>query len=104
MSDERTFIDSNILLYLYTENDQRKKIVMSLFKHEYIISTQVVNENVNVCLKKPKLSKEEAFAHGRNLMDTFNIVELRPSTIIRAFGISIKYEFGIGIVLLFLRR
>ena len=93
MSDKRTFIDSNILLYLYTENDKRKKVVMSMFKPENIISTQVVNENVNVCLKKLNLSKEDAFAHGKNLLDTFNIVELHSSTITMAFIVSIKYGF-----------
>jgi len=44
MSDKRTFIDSNVLLYLYTENEQRKKIVMSLFSSSHVISTQVVSE------------------------------------------------------------
>jgi predicted nucleic acid-binding protein len=94
MSDKRTFIDSNVILYLYADEKKRKKIVMSLLTSDYIISTQVVSENVNVCLKKLKLTREEAYAHGKNLLDTFRIVNIYPSTITSAFSLSIKYGFS----------
>lgn len=94
MSDKRTFIDSNIILYLYTENERRKKMVMSFLSSDYTISTQVVNENVNVCIRKLKLKKEEAYAHGKNLLDSFNVVNLYSSTIKIAFRLSVKYGFG----------
>jgi len=94
MSDKRTFIDSNIILYLFTNNDGRKKIVTSLLNSDYTISTQVVNENVNVCLKKLKLGKEEAYSHGENLLNTFRVVNIFPSTIVAAFDLSKKYGFS----------
>ncbi len=94
MSVSRTFIDSNILLYLYTEDEKRKEFVMSLMTSDYTISTQVVNENVNVCLKKLKLGKEEAYNHGRTLLETFTIVHIYQSTIVSAFSISVKYGFS----------
>ena len=64
MSVSRTFIDSNILLYLYTEDEKRKEFVMSLMTSDYTISTQVVNENVNVSLKKLKLVKKKLIIMG----------------------------------------
>ena len=94
MSDKRTFIDSNVILYLYADDDRRKEIVKSLINPDYTISTQVVNENVNVCLRKLKLTKEEAFAHGRNLLNSLSVVQIYPSTITAAFSLSIKYGFG----------
>ena len=83
-----------MVLYLFTDNDKKKEIVTSLLLHANFISTQVVNENVSVCLKKLKFEKKEAFAHGKSLMDTFNVVNLYPSTIAAAFDLSVKYEFS----------
>jgi predicted nucleic acid-binding protein len=85
MSDRKTFIDSNVILYLYSDNDQKKEIVKSLLHSDYTISTQVVNENVNVCLRKLKLGKDDAFDHGRNLLSIFNVAQIYPSTISLAF-------------------
>ncbi|MCD6012352.1 MAG: PilT protein domain protein [Flavipsychrobacter sp.] len=94
MNDNRIFIDSNIILYLYTDDDKRKEFVASLFNSGYIISTQVVSENINVCLKKLKLSKEEAYAHGGNLLAAFDIMQIYTSTIKSAFDISMKYRLS----------
>ena len=94
MSDKRTFIDSNVILYLYSDNDRRKELVIALLNSDKTISTQVVNENVNVCIRKIKLSKEEAFGHGKNLLENFNVVNIYSSTITRAFDLSIKYRFS----------
>ena len=94
MSDKRTFVDTNVILYLFTDNDRRKEIVTSLLSSANIISTQVVNENVNVCLRKLKFGKEEAYAHGKSLLDIFSVVNLFPSTITMAFHLSVKYGFS----------
>lgn len=94
MSDKRTFIDSNIILYLFSNNDKRKELVTSLLAAEYVISTQVVNENVNVCLRKLRIPKEEAYNHGDNLLNTFTIANIYPSTIILAFDLSIRYKLS----------
>jgi predicted nucleic acid-binding protein len=94
MSDKHTFIDSNIILYLFTDNEGKKDIVTSLLNLDYTISTQVVNENVNVCLRKLKLNKEEAFNHGRDLLNSMKIVNIHSSTISSAFDLSERYGFG----------
>lgn len=84
MNGKRVFVDSNILLYLFTDDELRKQFVESLFHQQNTISTQVVNENVNVCLRKIKLPKDIAFAHGTNLLNAFNVVNIFSSTIIAA--------------------
>ena len=94
MSDKHTFIDSNIILYLFTGDQSKKNLVNTLLTNEYTISTQVVNENVNVCLKKLKFDKNEAFAHGKNLMTTFRMVSIYQDTIANAYSISIKYKLN----------
>jgi predicted nucleic acid-binding protein len=95
MSDNnRTFIDTNIFLYLFADDESRKETVLSLFSERYMISTQIVNENVNVCLRKLKLSKEIAFAHGKELLNKFIVVNIYSSTITTSFEISSKYGYG----------
>jgi predicted nucleic acid-binding protein len=94
MSENKIFIDSNILICLFDGDSNRKALANSLGNKNYFISTQVVNENVNVCLKKIKLTKAEAFSHGTYLIDNFSLVEITASTIQSAFYISIKYEYN----------
>ncbi|MHC6202786.1 PIN domain-containing protein [Breznakiellaceae bacterium SP9] len=57
MSD-RVFIDTNILVYAYSTDDEvkQRKTVSALFDNDCVISTQVVNEFCNICLKKLHLS------------------------------------------------
>ena len=94
MSDNRTFIDSNVIIYLFSGDERKKQLALSFLQPKYFISTQVVNENVNVCLRKLKLTKEDAFAHGKNLLNTFAIANIYPSTIMKAFDLSGKYLFS----------
>lgn len=89
-----TFIDTNIIIYLFSEDFQKKEIALSLLSPEYLVSTQVINENVNVCLRKLKLSKEEAFAHGNKLIATYQVTLIRKSTISKAFQICLSYSFS----------
>ena len=88
------FLDSNILVYLADKDIEKKKKVVSFFFDEYIISTQVVTENVNACLRSLKFSKEKAFEHGQGLINKFKVVQLAPSTIELAFMISNKYQLS----------
>ena len=94
MSDNRIFIDSNILLNLFSADQKRKEFASSLFNKEHIISTQVVNENVSVCIRKLNLSKNEAFSHGTFLMNNFILVQIARATIENAFTISNKYGYN----------
>ena len=95
MSDKKIFVDSNIFLNLFGTNPEKKEFAKSLAKQSHTISTQVVNENVNVCLRKLKLSKAEAFAHGHYLMNNFLLVSITQTTIESAYVISTKYGFSL---------
>jgi predicted nucleic acid-binding protein len=54
MSGKRVFLDTNILVYVYSDDDKDKqqKATSVLLRNECIISTQVLNEFCNVCIKK----------------------------------------------------
>jgi len=95
MAGTDIFLDSNITVYLL-ENDQvRRDLVASfILDDRFVISTQVISENVNVCIRKLRLSKENAFAHGRFLMDTFRMTYISDTTIMLAFEVSKSYGFS----------
>lgn len=94
MSGNRTFVDSNIIIYVFSADARKKQIAMNLLSADLIISTQVVNENINICLKKLKLSQREAFAHGRKLLSTYKVASLYPSSIIDGMRLCAEYSFS----------
>ena len=95
MVETNIFLDSNITVYLLEKDLNRRNLVASFILNEqFVISTQVISENVSVCLRKLKLGKEEAFAHGRFLMDTFRMSYITDTTIAVAFQISEQYGFS----------
>lgn len=91
---EKTFLDSNILIYLLGLDDSKKDKVTQLLDPNFIISTQVVAENINVCLKKLKFSRERAFDHGNFLLSKFNGVTIEKTCFPVAFQLSSKYQFS----------
>ena len=57
----KSFIDTNILIYLYSNDEPQKKFLSqkTIEKYDCVISTQVLNEFSNVCLKKFEKSTDE---------------------------------------------
>jgi len=94
MTDKLAFFDSNILVYLIEENLPKRKQVAMLLKPHFIISTQVVAENINVCIRKFKLSKEEALDHVKGFIPKLKLVAFQPSTLEIAFMIFTKYQLS----------
>lgn len=80
--------------YLLEQDRERRNQVVNLLKQGHFISTQVVAENVNVCLKKLKMSKEAAFGHASLLMEAFNIIQITENTLHTTFHISVRYQFS----------
>ncbi|MET4081819.1 putative nucleic acid-binding protein [Pedobacter sp. UYP30] len=93
MSDS-IFLDSNVALYAFDHGSLKNKVALALLETRPIISTQVVLESVNICLKKFKFSKEISFEHGAHLMSICSLVLIDAGTINLAFDISIRYQFS----------
>lgn len=60
---DKVFVDTNILIYAYSEDEIEKQSIANRFLEDYsetiIISNQVVNELVNVLFKKFKLLSDD---------------------------------------------
>jgi len=94
MTAPKIFLDSNILLYLMDKDVEKKLIIMSILSPTFMISTQVISENVNTCLRKFKLSKKEAFGYGKKLISILSVKNISTTTIEKAFIISEKYNYS----------
>ena len=95
MTDPRVFIDSNIIVYLVDNRSKEKtKKAQDFLSPDFFISTQVVSENVNVCLKKLHLNKETTFDFARRILNRFRILQITEATLLKSFEISIKYQLS----------
>ncbi|MDR1113814.1 MAG: PIN domain-containing protein [Candidatus Margulisbacteria bacterium] len=54
MNAKKVFIDTNVLVYAYSAKDivKKEKAIAVLNAYDCLVSTQVLNEFCNVCLKK----------------------------------------------------
>ena len=58
--NDRVFIDSNVLIYAYSEEEIKREKALGIIKmNESIISIQVINEFVNVVKKKFNKKNDE---------------------------------------------
>ena len=96
MSD-KVFIDTNVLIYYHSqEENQKKHQASALFKEEYkfVISTQVVNEFVNVMLKKLRIEPIALKNTIDDLSGFFTIENINTHTIQKALDICTRLKFS----------
>ncbi|MFN6089807.1 MAG: PIN domain-containing protein [Cyclobacteriaceae bacterium] len=95
MTELKVFIDSNIIVYLVDNRSKEKiKKAQDFLSPDFFISTQVIAENVNVCLKKLHLNKETTFDFARRILNRFRILQITEATLLKSFEISIKYQLS----------
>jgi predicted nucleic acid-binding protein len=93
---DKFFLDTNILLYSIDDDERRTPIAKELvFAGTAIVSTQVLNEFVNIAAKKFKLSRQE-ISKGLGLLKMkCEIVPLTLSVHERAWEIFSVTNLGI---------
>ena len=91
---DKAFLDTNVLLYLYDKDISKKSIAKKLLQSQHTISTQVLNEFSNISLKKIKLSTNELKEILSVLINHATLVFFSDVTIFKAIEIKEKYGFG----------
>lgn len=98
MNDNIVFFDTNILVYLYTQSELEKKeaIIKLIGLYESLfISTQVINEFINVMLKKHQASYEQVIvALQKEILVQFNLLTVTQVTIQKALAIGDRYKYS----------
>ncbi|MEO7316943.1 MAG: PIN domain-containing protein [Ginsengibacter sp.] len=88
------FVDSNNVLYALDNATFKNEISLNLIEKRPIISTQVIMESVNICLKKFSFKKEIAHQFGIHLMNSCSLSIIDEATILSAFKISVQYQYS----------
>jgi predicted nucleic acid-binding protein len=88
------FADSNILLYLFSEDQIKKEIAFRIFNQHPVITLQVIGENLNVCLRNFKFTYDRALEHTRELEKNCEVKSTSMATIESALYLSKRYKYS----------
>jgi len=96
MSDVKAFLDTNLFVYLYSDSDITKKesVIKAINQYERFISTQIINEFCNVCIRKlsmPIIAVRKAVAE---ICENCNLVMVDDTTASAALNIYEKYGYS----------
>jgi predicted nucleic acid-binding protein len=94
--NNKVFIDSNIFIYLYSTDEPHKQDISQkvIEKYDCIISTQVLNEFCNVCLKKFHRSTEEIEAALNEISNHTTVTAIEENLIKLALKIQKQYKYS----------
>ncbi|MFM8341351.1 MAG: PIN domain-containing protein [Methylomonas sp.] len=92
----RYFLDTNILIYAYSNSEPHKADVANslLFEGESLISLQVINEFSNICLKKLKLNEKAVIGAINEITSVTHVVGFSLATQLRAIQLCEAYCFS----------
>ena len=94
---DKIFLDTNILIYAYSTDEPTKKNAIDMLLQQnskILISTQVINEFINVMHKKRKVSYDNLIIAVQELFQNFIVVAIENATINNALCIANKYHYS----------
>jgi len=94
---DKIFIDSNTLIYAISKNSPKCDAARQLLiknVEQIIVSSQVINEFISVCIKKNILSLEDAFKYAEEFMEIFNFSVISKTEIRLAMQVKRKYKYS----------
>ena len=88
------FVDTNIVLYSIGRDTSKKATARNILALRPVISVQVVNEAVNVCLRRFAFTPEQAYTFADVLMQRTDVRPLDEATIRKSAEIALRYRFS----------
>ena len=94
--NQKAFIDSNVFVYLYSETEaEKQKIAQNCIdSYECVISTQVLNEFCNVCIKKFHKNINEIKGSVEEILEGSTVLFVEIEDISYAIFLHEKYGYG----------
>ncbi|MBY0433788.1 MAG: PIN domain-containing protein [Cyclobacteriaceae bacterium] len=89
------FVDSNIALYILDKGSPKFSKAKALLVDRPCISTQVVAENIHVCVRKLRLSKNFALAHANSLRQACSVKDITNAVLTQSVFIFERYGYTI---------
>jgi len=96
MSVDKAFLDTNLFVYLYSDTDiaKKDKAILGINQYERFVSTQVLNEFCNVCLRKLKLPIASVRNAVSEITNICNLIVLDNDTVLTALVYHEKYKYS----------
>ncbi len=97
------FIDSNILIYAYSETEvEKKNKVLSILESEDVsLNTQVINEFIWIMNRKFDVDLDSLKLISNNIFQLFDVILVTETTINKAIDLSqkLKYSYWDSLIL-----
>jgi predicted nucleic acid-binding protein len=96
MNDAKVFVDTNIFVYLYSDSEFEKQQIARNFLNLYdrAISTQVLNEFCNVCIRKLNISVSDIKEVVSEICKTCEVLTVNEDIIYSALDLNEKYGYS----------
>lgn len=88
------FFDSNILIYTLDKASEKQDVSFALWRGGAVVSTQVIMEFTNVCIKKLNFSRQDAYENAKNIIASSIVRPITAKSLTLAFEISTQYGFS----------
>ena len=90
----KPFIDSNVVLYLFSSDTVKADRAESLLQSGGLISVQVLNEVASVCLRKIKMTWEDVDAVLKTLKSTCEVLPVTLASHEKAVGLAKRFQIS----------
>ena len=91
----KTFLDTNIVVYLYSGDEPEKQAAALAFIEENpVVSTQVLSELANTLSRKFDLSFDVVAQSVAEVRDACTVIPVMPDTILQALALAQKYRYA----------
>lgn len=91
----KPFIDSNVVLYLFSSDTVKADHAESILQSGGLISVQVLNEVASVCLRKIKMTWEEVDAVLETLKSTCEVLPVTLASHEKAVGLAKRFQISL---------
>ena len=91
---DKFFLDTNIILYAFGKDDDKKRIAKELIRQKLIVSVQVINEVCSILFKKFNFSVKEIKDILNFIKNKTEIQPVNMQTVEYCLHIKEKYNFS----------
>ncbi|MET7259438.1 PIN domain-containing protein [Dyadobacter jiangsuensis] len=93
MTLTNTFLDSNVILYLFDTHPEKREIAKRLIRQNPHINAQVLVEVGNVCWKRLRWTKHEVTEFWYEMMSDCKMSGISEYNLAEAIYLTQKYDF-----------
>ena len=90
----KCFSDTNIVLYTIGQDIRKAGIARDIVAARPLVSAQVINEAINVSLRKLGFDREKAYAFADSVMRRTDVLPVDEATIRKSGELAIRYQLS----------